>query len=83
MSYDDGTTSFSDNKLKKPRYVFKSLEHKDSCFVDGTSGASQKVSELVIKSKGTDSLEVTSMVMNRPISEIWVRKNLVSTNNNE
>ena len=79
LHYDDGTTRYKYDGIEK-RFAFTGLKKYKTVYVDGLSGATksaetqQKTIEISKKSK--DTIEVTTYSLNKPIVELWVRKNI-------
>lgn len=76
LYYNDGTTKYTYDGTKR-RYVFTGLKKEKNQYVDGISGATSKNStpkSIEIKSKSEDTLEVTTYIMDKPLLEIWTRK---------
>lgn len=77
ISYNDGTSKYHYDK-EKPYYIFTGLKKENAqYYVNGVSGATTKNSEsksIEIKRINNDSLEVTTFVMSKPLTEIWTRK---------
>lgn len=77
--YNDGTTILHETGTDKDLFLFN-LKQKNNTYVDAVSGATNnKTNTTIIKTKHIDSLEVTSYIMKKPITEIWIRK---TKNNN-
>lgn len=77
LFYDDGTTKYRHDGTKN-HYVFKGLKKENEQYVDGISGATTKENNtprsIEITKKHKDTLEVTTLVMNKPIVEFWTRQ---------
>lgn len=74
--YDDGTTYYKHGEGEEYEYIFKNLNEEGGVFVDAVSGATQSDSlpkEISIEIKSTDTLEVTTYIMNRPLRENWIK----------
>lgn len=77
LYYHDGTTKYRYDGRGK-RYLFTGLKKSDGQYIDGISGATatgNQLKSIEINKKHEDTLEVTTYVMNKPIVEIWTRKN--------
>jgi len=79
LHYNDGTTRYKYDGIQK-RFAFKGLTKSKTAYVDGLSGATKssgaKAKTIEINKKSKDTLEVTTYSMNKPIVELWVRKNI-------
>ena len=84
LFYDDGTTRYQYQQGKK-HFLFENLKRKKKSkkelYLDGNSGATKKEgnthkisSKFKLKPISPDILEVTSYVMQQPLTEHWVRK---------
>lgn len=77
LFYDDGTTKYNYDGAKR-YYVYQNLIKKDSIYVDAVSGATQVKEDHKmidhIKLIGNDTLQMVTYMMNRPIIDVWVRK---------
>lgn len=74
--YDDGTTILRETGTDKDIFL-KNLKYKNDVFVDAVSGATvTKTKTTQLKVKHKDTLEVTSYIHNKPLVEIWTRKQL-------
>jgi len=75
LSYDDGTSVYT-YCGKKKHFLFQSLKKKKGRLVDATSGASQQENpKISLELLHTDTLLVTTYLMNKPLKEIWIRNN--------
>ncbi|MDY8137987.1 hypothetical protein [Aquimarina sp. 2201CG5-10] len=74
LYYDDDTTIYNYQE-KQSYYLFKDLKEKQNRYVDATSGATDTKTRrgISIKIIHMDSLAVTSYVMGKPLTEIWIR----------
>lgn len=73
LTYDDGTTKYSFSE-DRPWYVFENLRSKGDTYVDGVSGATSKeVANVAVVQSDVDTLQITTYVMDRPLTEIWTR----------
>jgi hypothetical protein len=76
LSYNDGTTTYK-YEGEKPQYLCTNL-HKENnnLYVDGTSGATKKEGvkhKYEIALINADSLRVTSYLLKKPLTEIWIK----------
>lgn len=82
LFYDDGTTKYRYDGTKR-HYAYQNLVKKDSVYVDAVSGATQVKEDHKmidhIKMIGNDTLEMVSYMMNKPIVDVWVRKQKIQT----
>jgi len=85
LYYNDGTTKYKHDGSSN-YYFFTGLKKQaNNHYIDGISGATSKneISENIeIKYKSTDTLEVTSQVLNKPLVEIWTRNKRNEKENN-
>ncbi len=73
LTYDDGTSRF-DNRGKSPYYLANELKCEDGIYIDGVSGATAlNKNSLTINKLSTDTLSVTSFIMNKPLKEYWIK----------
>lgn len=76
VSYNDGTTVYSENSSTKP-YIFKNWNATSDSQIDGSTGATKKsksksnMHEIRVLDK--NQLEVTSKVLNQKKVEKWIR----------
>ena len=71
--YNDDTTVLRQNKAK-PYYLYNNLQQKDNQFIDAISGATKSnVQEVSIKPRHKDTLEVTTYILKKPLTEIWIK----------
>lgn len=77
LSYNDGTSKYKQGD-EKQYFVFTGLKKESELqYVDGISGATSKKDapkSIEIKQINKDTLEVTTFIMNKPLTEIWTRK---------
>ncbi|HAS46609.1 MAG TPA: hypothetical protein DCS93_39365 [Microscillaceae bacterium] len=80
LLYDDGTTHYQYQGGTK-QYLCKRLQAKNGQYLDGMASATQQktnpgktASQLTIKPKSKDTLEVISYIRQQPLVEHWVRK---------
>lgn len=75
VSYNDGTTKYT-SETRPNQFLFNNLKKKDDVYVDAISGAtktSSKGNTNHIRIKHKDTLEVTTYLMNKPLTEFWIR----------
>lgn len=76
LYYNDNTTVYTHEEGQPKSYFFKNIKEKDGTYIDAVSGAtktedSSKTATLHLVS--TDTLEITTYIMNKPLKEIWIR----------
>lgn len=72
--YNDGTTLLHETKTDKDLFLFNLKQKSDNNYIDAVSGATKtnnQTTSITIKHK--DTLEVTSYIMKKPLTEIWIR----------
>lgn len=80
--YNDGTTALHETKTDKDLFLFD-LKLKNNTYTDAVSGATNtKKQTTSMKLKHKDTIEVTSYIMKKPLTEIWIR-NSNNYNKNE
>lgn len=82
LFYDDGTTVYNYDGTKR-HYAYQNLRKKEDIYVDVVSGATKhKESDTMtdhIRMIGNDSLQMITYMMNKPIIDVWVRKQRTQT----
>ncbi len=72
--YNDDTTVLKETKTDKDLFLFNLKQKSDNNYIDAVSGATKtnnQTTSITIKHK--DTLEVTSYIMKKPLTEIWIR----------
>ncbi len=75
--YHNDNTSVYKYDGNQSHFIFEGMKKKGNHYVDGASGATNKTNDsknIEIKEKHSDTLEVTSYIMGKPLIEIWTRK---------
>jgi len=74
MYYNDGTTLLKETKTDKDIFLFNLKETKNHSYIDGVSGATETKNQTTsIKIKHKDTLEVTTHILKKPLTETWIR----------
>lgn len=85
LYYNDGTTKYKHDSSTN-YYFFTGLKkQKNNHYIDGISGATSKneiSKNIEIKHKSKDTLKVTTIVLNKPLVEIWTRNKSNEKENN-
>ena len=76
LYYNDNTTVYRSKKGQAKSYFFNNIKEKNGTYIDAISGATKtknKNKTATLHLVSTDTLEITTYIMNKPLKEIWVR----------
>lgn len=74
LYYNDDTTVYNYEEGTTKNYFFNNIKEQKNEFVDAISGATKTGEQQIkLKLRHKDTLEVTTYIVNKPLTETWIR----------
>ena len=78
--YNDDTTILHETRTEKDIFLFNLKETDNNTYIDAVSGATEtKKHTTSISIKHKDTLEVTTYISKKPLTETWIRNKKLNT----
>lgn len=75
LYYNDDTSIYKHKEGDVKTYFFNNIKAENNQFVDAISGATIASSRLAeLKLKHQDTLQVTTYIKQKPLTEIWIKQ---------
>ncbi len=73
LYYNDNTFTYRESGTEKDIFLHE-IKQKKGVYIDASSGATITHQEYIIKQTHIDTLEVTKLIHNKPLKELWIKQ---------